>query len=94
MIHAGKFVTIQGFPVPQDPYNRFDYNGKVGTVKQAMRTGFGLNNEPAYAYEVFFKDVNVLHTSLNQETRQLIRETKVEDALGWFDEAYVREVTA
>jgi hypothetical protein len=90
-LKVGAKVKIVGFPSPTDPFNVFDYNGKVGEIKSAYKVGRGLNDVAVYAYDVFFKDVEVPHTERSADGR-LVRSMKLGEAFQQFDECYLQRV--
>lgn len=84
----GSKVRVRNYPRAQDKYNLFDYNNKVGTIRNKNYVGRGLNNMPAYSYEVFFENVTIPQVKKLADGR-LDRTPKIGNAANWFDECYL-----
>jgi len=90
-LRVGTKVRIQGFPRASDPFNQFDYNGLLGEIIGSQKVGLGLNEQPVYTYDVYFKNVTVPFITRRPDGK-LDRKTKVTDARNTFEESYIVRV--
>lgn len=90
---VGTKVRVKDYPPATMQAAPFNWNGLVGTVVRLEKVGLTWDNRPAYAYDVYFENVEVPYVRRNRETGKLERGKEVSNARNYFEETFLERAS-